>query len=119
MKTPAHSHFLERAEFRRFLSKEQGILSCSMRCDTIEKTVFTLEYRVFLKQLARLRGDSGLTQEQIAERMGTYQRLVSRCLTGERRMDIIEVRAFCKALGISFGEFAAELDKALEQLKED
>jgi transcriptional regulator with XRE-family HTH domain len=69
--------------------------------------------------LNEAREASGLTQEAIAQRLNTYQRLVSRCLTGERRMDIIEARAFCQALGIPFGEFAVELDRLLAEPGQD
>lgn len=72
---------------------------------------------MFLKRLREVHQATGLTQEEVAQRLGSYQRLVSRCLTGERRMDIIEVRAFCEALGISFSDFAAELDKALKDVR--
>ncbi len=88
-----------------------------MRWSAIEKTVFTPEYETFIKRLREAHQAAGLTQEEVAQRLGSYQRLVSRCLTGERRMDIIEVRAFCKALNISFSDFAVELDRALAKLE--
>jgi len=47
-----------------------------------------------------MREGSGLTQEQLAAAMGRSQRFVSRCELGERRVDVIEFRDFCKALGL-------------------
>lgn len=34
-------------------------------------------------------------------------------------MDIIEVRAFCEALNISFSDFATELDRALIRVEKE
>jgi len=40
-----------------------------------------------------------LTQEEAARAMGRSQRFVSRCETGERRVDAVEFRDFCRAYG--------------------
>jgi ribosome-binding protein aMBF1 (putative translation factor) len=49
----------------------------------------------------------------LAKRIGESQSFVSKCERGERRMDLIEVREFCRALKINFIEFVRELDGAL------
>jgi transcriptional regulator with XRE-family HTH domain len=58
-----------------------------------------------------------MTQEHLAELLGETQTFVSKCERGERRLDIVEVRAFCTALGVSFSSFVAQFDKLLTEPK--
>jgi transcriptional regulator with XRE-family HTH domain len=81
------------------------------------KSVFTKEYQLFLARFRTARLAAGLTQETLAQRLGEYQIFVSRCERGERRMDVIELRAFCRAMDVPFVEFVTELDAELEQLE--
>lgn len=80
----------------------------------LEKSVFTKEYKLFLSRLNEARRDAGLTQEELAKRLPHSQKFVSRCETGERRIDVIELRAICRALDISFVEFVKNLDTSLD-----
>jgi transcriptional regulator with XRE-family HTH domain len=61
-----------------------------------------------------MRQKSGLTQEELASRLGATQSFVSKCERGERRIDVIELARFCKAMGIRLPDFVALLAKALE-----
>ena len=81
------------------------------------KSVFTQEYQVFLSRFREARKTVGLTQETLAERLGEYQIFISRCERGERRMDVIELRALCRAMNVPFVEFVTALDAELEQLE--
>lgn len=99
------------------MSTKQAALSCSPGWGQIEKSVFTKEYELCVRQLREMRKSAGLTQQQVADRLHHHQRFVSRCETGERRLDIIELRAFCEAIGIPFKEFVDKLEDALAQMK--
>jgi transcriptional regulator with XRE-family HTH domain len=79
----------------------------------MEKTLFSKNYEFFLQELRKAREKAGLTQTQLAERLGQTQSFVSKCERGERRLDIVEVRAFCKAIGISFPRFIEKFDRSL------
>ncbi len=76
----------------------------------MEKSVFTQEYAVFLKQLRQARLDAGLTQEQLAERLQQTQSWISKCERGERRIDVIELMKFCEAMGVPFRDFITRLE---------
>ena len=84
---------------------------------------------MFLRQLRQAREAAGLTQEQLAERLQPTvglsaeeaqlrkwqtQRFVSRCETGPRRIDVLELRALCRALDIPYVEFLQQLDSVLD-----
>lgn len=80
----------------------------------MEKTIYTKEYITFLKCLIQARKDAGLTQVQMAEKMGETQSFVSKCERGERRIDIVELRIFCKAIGIPVAKFVEQLEKTIQ-----
>ena len=52
------------------------------------------KYQELLNRLRTARLESGLTQEQVAKRLGKNQSFVSRSETGDRRIDVIELQAF-------------------------
>lgn len=81
----------------------------------MEKTIFSKEYALFLKLLREARRQSGLTQEELAKRLGQTQSFVSKCERGERRIDVIELRHFCAAIGISLPNFLDQVTKELEE----
>jgi transcriptional regulator with XRE-family HTH domain len=56
-------------------------------------------YRRFLSKLKRAREEAGLNQREAARRLRTTQSYVSRCETGDRRVDIVELQAFARAYG--------------------
>lgn len=49
--------------------------------------------------LVTLRKKSGLTQRQLAAALGREQSFVGRVETGQRRLDLIELAAWCSACG--------------------
>jgi transcriptional regulator with XRE-family HTH domain len=67
-----------------------------------------------LALLRRLRTDAGITQEQLAAKLKRPQSFVSKIEAGERRLDIIELREVCSALGIPLLKFVQEFEKALQ-----
>lgn len=80
----------------------------------MEKSVSSKDYKTFLRELRAAREQSGLTQEQLAGRLKETQTFVSKFERGERRIDVIELRAICLALGISFTGFVRSLDGRLK-----
>ena len=83
------------------------------RTKTRTKTIHSPEYAIFLKLLRQIRERQEVTQEQLAERWGVTQSFVSKCERGERRIDALELRTFCRAMGVSLASFVAELEQIL------
>jgi transcriptional regulator with XRE-family HTH domain len=79
----------------------------------MDKSIYSREYETFLRRLRAARLRAGLTQVQLAARLGQTQSFVSKCERGERRLDLVEVRAFCVAMGVSLPRFVAALDKEI------
>ncbi len=78
---------------------------------TKTKTIHSPEYAIFLRLLRQTRERQEVTQEQLAERWGVTQSFVSKCERGDRRIDVIELQAICRALGVDFIEFMVELQE--------
>lgn len=81
----------------------------------MSKSIYREDYALFLRHLRNAREKAGLTQEQVAERLDLTQTFISKCERGERRLDIIELRDFCEAIGVSLEEFVAEFEIALKK----
>lgn len=81
----------------------------------MEKSIYSDEYTKFLDHLRQTRRKANITQEQLAKRLDQTQSFISKVERGERRLDLVELRVFCKALEIDFPSFASQLDKILSE----
>jgi transcriptional regulator with XRE-family HTH domain len=64
------------------------------------KSVFSAAYATMLQNLIALRKRQGLSQVELASRIGKEQPFISRVERGERRLDVVEFYAFAVALGV-------------------
>ena len=62
-------------------------------------SVFTQRHQDFIQFLVETRKAAGVTQVQLAERLGRPQSFVSKVERGERRIDVIEFCQIAEALG--------------------
>ena len=81
----------------------------------MEKSIHSKEYAVFLKLFQEIRRRAGLTQVDLAHKVGQTQSFISKCERGERRIDVVELRTFCRAFGLSLKQFAASFERAVER----
>lgn len=65
-------------------------------------------YTRFLERLRQARLDAGLTQEDVASRLGVRQNFVSKMETGERRIDPVELAELAELYGRAVGWFVEE-----------
>ena len=63
----------------------------------------------FRELLRQARVDAGLTQVELAEKLGKPQSYVSKAELGERKLDFLETLDFCVACGKDVGELVREL----------
>jgi transcriptional regulator with XRE-family HTH domain len=63
-----------------------------------------------LNLLKQVRIQANLTQAEIAKKLGQPQSYVSKYESGERRLDILELRQVCQAAGISLADFIQRLE---------
>jgi transcriptional regulator with XRE-family HTH domain len=54
-----------------------------------------------------------MTQKELAARLSMTQSAVSKIEMGEQRIDVIQLREWCEALGITLAGFVDDLENAL------
>jgi transcriptional regulator with XRE-family HTH domain len=77
------------------------------------KSIHTREQQCFQDLLRKMRGEAGLTQQVLAQRLRLPQSFVSKYESGERMLDVMELRCVCKALAVGLPEFAERLEKEI------
>ncbi len=79
----------------------------------MQKSITSQDYRTFLRELRAARKRSGLTQADLARELNESQSFISKCERGERRLDVVELRNFCRVFGTSMAEFVRDLERSL------
>jgi transcriptional regulator with XRE-family HTH domain len=77
------------------------------------KSIGTPEQKKLLVLLRQIRLNAGLRQEDLAHLLGKPQPYVSRYESGERRLDLLELRAVCVALRVKLTDFVSEFEKSM------
>ncbi|MFT5290601.1 MAG: DNA-binding XRE family transcriptional regulator [Planctomycetota bacterium] len=60
--------------------------------------------------LRTVREEKGLTQVGLADTLGKPQSFISKIESGERRLDLVELREVCRALGITLTTFVERFE---------
>ncbi len=79
----------------------------------MQKSVFSHEQIILQNLLRQIRLDAGLRQADLAERLGKPQPFVSRFESGEKLLDLPELRQVCQALGLTLIEFVRQYEDTL------
>jgi transcriptional regulator with XRE-family HTH domain len=61
-----------------------------------------------------MRHDAGLRQADLARKLKQPQSFVSKYESGERRIDLLELREICVALGVPLAEFVRRLEEDMD-----
>lgn len=75
------------------------------------KTIFSAGQEKLQRLLKSAREDAGLTQVALAKELKRPQSYVSKFECGERRLDLVELREICEALGISLVDFVKRFER--------
>lgn len=79
----------------------------------VPKSVFTPAYAILLDTLVETRKSAGITQVELAKKLGRPQPFISYIERGERRIDVIEFYVIAHALG---ADPRALFDRIIDQL---
>lgn len=71
----------------------------------MDKSIHSKEYKVVLERMRKARLEAGLTQVQVAKKLGHHQSYVSKIESGERRVDVVELNKFAKLYNKSVSYF--------------
>lgn len=62
----------------------------------MSKSIFTKDYKEIVNRLKLTRIDAGLSQQAVADKFGKPQSYVSKIESGERRLDVAEIKKFAE-----------------------
>ena len=79
----------------------------------MDKSVHTDDYEKFLRLLRQARESAEITQVELASKLGITQSHLSKMERGELRLDVIQTREICRALGTSLPSLVSELEDLL------
>jgi len=97
------------------LNPKMGYTLLDFNLELVKKSLNRKEHKTLLEQLYRLRLSSGLRQCDLADKLNAPQSFISKIESGERRIDLIELRDICIALGSNLTEFINEFERALKK----
>ena len=63
------------------------------------KSIHTKEYAYFVGRLRKARLETGLTQTQVAKKLGRPQSHISNVESGQQRVDVVELQRVAKLYG--------------------
>jgi transcriptional regulator with XRE-family HTH domain len=83
--------------------------------DAMDKSIHTTDHKKLQRLLKQVRLGAGLRQEDLAELLGKPQSFVSKFEKGDRRLDLVELRQICQAVGISLTEFVKRFEESVQK----
>lgn len=75
------------------------------------KTLGSERHKALISLLIEAREKAGLTQTELAEKLGEYQSFVARLESGQRRVDVVEFLELAEVLGFDAEESLRNLRK--------
>lgn len=78
------------------------------------KTLGDQRHDALIRYLVEKRGEAGLKQVDLAERMKVYQSFIARLESGQRRVDVVELVKLSEVLGFDPTEIVGKLAKMSE-----
>ena len=60
------------------------------------KTIYSKEHRILVERLKKARRERGLDQNAVARFLGVTQSYISKIESGQRRIDIVQLKTFAK-----------------------
>ena len=82
----------------------------------MQKSIHRKEYKILLQQLYNLRVGAGMKQVDLAKALKVHQSFISKIETGERRIDLVELKEICEALNSNLEAFVSAYQNALKDI---
>lgn len=85
----------------------------------MEKSLYSVGQKKLQALLRKIRVEAGLTQVNLAQKLSQHQSFISKYESGERRLDLIEIKKVCSATGISLKKFIERFEKLTDETKSE
>ena len=60
----------------------------------MSNSIYSKDYKEIIERLKKARLESGLAQQEVADKLGKPQSYISKIESGERRLDVAEIKKF-------------------------
>jgi transcriptional regulator with XRE-family HTH domain len=80
----------------------------------VPRTLHTPEQEALADLLRSVRKEAGLRQSELAKLLDRPQSFVSKIESGDRRIDLVELRQFCRALGLPLLELVRRFEDSVD-----
>ena len=60
----------------------------------MNRSIYTKDYKEIIERLKTARIEAGLAQKEVADKLGKPQSYISKIESGERRLDVAEMKKF-------------------------
>lgn len=74
----------------------------------MRKAIYSPEHKYLVEQLKKARLEAGLSQIQAAKRLKTTQSQLSKIESGQRRVDLVQLKELARAYGKGISYFLQE-----------
>jgi DNA-binding transcriptional regulator YiaG len=83
----------------------------------MERTIYSAEHRYLVQLLHDARTNAGVTQVELAKLLHRPQSFVSKYESGQRRLDLVEIREICRVLGVGFVDLVEQWEQGITKPK--
>jgi transcriptional regulator with XRE-family HTH domain len=83
----------------------------------MKKSIYSEQQENLVKLLRKIRVEKNLTQQDLAKRLKQPQSFISKYESGERRIDLVELKFICEELSISLIDFIKRFEKGDNESK--
>lgn len=83
----------------------------------MRKSIYSRQSKLLCEELVKIRKSAGLTQRDLAKKLGRERSFVAKVELGERRVDLVEFCWICKACGVSPQNKTASLAKRISEME--
>lgn len=71
----------------------------------MKKTIYSKDHRILIAKIKKAREESGLQQQDVARRLKRTQSYISKLESGQRRIDVVQLKALAKIYKKNFDYF--------------
>ncbi len=82
------------------------------------RSIYTPEHEILASLLRDVRLQSGLRQVDVAEAMRRSQSFVSDYESGQRRLDLVELRMLCQVLGTTLPRLVQRYERLITEYRQ-
>ena len=75
----------------------------------LKKSIYSNKHKQLCELLVEARKDAGLTQQELANKIGKHQSFVAKYEGGERRLDLIELMEISDKIGFNLSSLIKKL----------